>query len=399
MTKDFQSRVTAIVWCLLGLFLFPFAGETVAVAGDHLELYVSGTGKSQEGPGIYRCQVDCETGEISEPKLALTIPGSNFFVFSPEQDFLYALGRPEGKNRNQSSQLYAAAVDKQGNLSLLNSASTGDSGACFVSLDGNGKSALVAHYGGGSVASLRIASDGSIERLVSLIEHEGEGPNKKRQTAPHPHSIRIDPTQQFAFAPDLGNDRIYAYRLDAGTSELSPHEPAWCSVTPGNGPRHLRFHPNGRYLYVTDELPVTVSAYEYDSASGTLTHLQTLPSLTNDDAGRMTNAEVNVHPSGKFVYVSNRFFDQEQEELNSIAVFSVDEETGKLTFVEREPTGGMIPRHFNLDADSGLMVVGNQSGNTLTSFKIDSETGALSPTGSKIALDGPICLQVLSQSK
>ena len=261
-----------------------------------------------------------------------------------------------------------------------------------MTVDRAGKNVLVANYGGGSVACLPIKEDGSLGEATSFIQHEGSGPNPKRQQGPHAHSINVDAANRFAVAADLGLDKLLVYRLDAAAGKLTPNDPPFVAMAPGAGPRHFAFHPGGRYAYAINELNSTVTAMTYDADRGVLKAIQSITTLPEGFAGVNYPAEVQVHPSGKFVYGSNRGHD-------SIATFAVDAATGKLTSVAHEPTQGKNPRNFGIDPSGRYLLAANQDGNNVVVFRIDAKTGKLTPTGSSIQVTAPVCIKMLPSAK
>ncbi|HEY4258865.1 MAG TPA: lactonase family protein, partial [Schlesneria sp.] len=241
----------------------------------------------------------------------------------------------------------------------------------------------------GTVAVLPVdAASGRLGKSVTTIQHAGSGPNKSRQEAPHAHSINLDAANRFAFAADLGLDKIFIYRFDGATGSLQSNDPPSGVVAPGSGPRHMAFHPTGKYAYVNNELNSTVTAFQYDAGKGSLTEIQTLSTLPAGFTGENSTAETVVHPSGKFVYVSNRGHD-------SVAVYQVDPATGKLTAKGNTPTGGKTPRNFNVDPTGAFLLAANQSTNDVVVFRIDQNTGDLTATGVKIEVGSPVCIRFL----
>jgi 6-phosphogluconolactonase len=246
---------------------------------------------------------------------------------------------------------------------------------------------LVANYGGGSVASLPIAADGRVGRAVSTIQHAGSSVNKQRQEGPHAHSINLDAANRFAFAADLGLDQVLVYKFDTATGKLAGNNPAAANVTPGAGPRHFAFHPGGKFAYVINEIANTVTAFGYDASRGVLTPVQEISTLPKDFQGTSYTAEVVVHPTGKFVYGSNRGHD-------SIAIFSVDPQSGKLTAAGHQPTEGKTPRNFAIDPTGTWLFAENQDSGTIAVFRIDPQTGGLKPTGQKLSVPTPVCVRM-----
>jgi 6-phosphogluconolactonase len=253
------------------------------------------------------------------------------------------------------------------------------------------KNLLVANYDGGSVAVLPIQTDGKLSPLSSFIQHHGTSVDKSRQEGPHAHSINLDAANHFAAVADLGLDKVLIYRFDAEDGKLAPNSPPSVSVKPGSGPRHFAFHPTGRYAYVINEMKSTVTAFSYDAKSGTLKELQTISTIPEQFKDETSTAEVQVHPSGKFLYGSNRGHD-------SIAVFKIDESTGMLTAVDRTPTQGKTPRNFGIDPSGNFLLAANQDSDTVVVFRIDTQTGKLTPTGQKLEAPRPVCVKFVPAS-
>jgi 6-phosphogluconolactonase len=266
----------------------------------------------------------------------------------------------------------------------LNAVPTGGGQSCHVAVDRSGHCLFSAQYGGGNISALPLASDGKILPHSTLIRHTGSGPNRERQEGPHPHFVGTDPENHFLFVPDLGSDQVIIYKLDPEKCSLKPHGAGHCP--PGSGPRHLVFHPNGRFAYVVNEMKITVTAFRYDPTAGTLEEIQTIESLPQKDKKLpSTAAEVYIHPSGRFLYASTRNDD-------TITTFAVDPETGKLTFVEREPIRGSHPRSFNLDPSGKWLLAAGRDSNTISVFRIDQNTGRLIFNDQVVNSPSPICI-------
>jgi 6-phosphogluconolactonase len=359
-------------------FLCALATATVATA-DEVSFYI-GTYTSDEGSkGIYRATLDTRTGQISEPELAGEASGPSFVVLHPNGQFLYAVQEP-------GSAVVAFAVEEGGALRRLNEQPSHGRGPCHVSTDPAGKHVFVANYGGGSVACLPINDDGTLAPASSTFENSGRGPNERRQEGPHLHCIFADAEARFVYACDLGTDEVLVFRFDAGKGELVLNEPRSAKVPPGGGPRHLAIHPTGRFLFVNNELTSAVTAFERDPQRGSLRPLQTLSTLPEGETvPGNTTAAIFLHPTGKFLYVSNRGHD-------SIAVFTVADE-GLLTPVEVVPTGVAIPRGFNIDPSGKWLIVGGQRSNDITALAIDPSTGKLTPGPNKISVGSPVCIE------
>jgi 6-phosphogluconolactonase len=241
---------------------------------------------------------------------------------------------------------------------------------------------LDANYGGGYVEVLSLEGDGSLEKQTAFVQHEGKSVHA-RQNKAYAHWIQTDPTNEFALIADLGMDQVVIYRFDAKNGTLTPNDPPGTSTTPGTGPRHLVFHANGRWVYSIAELSSQVMAFNWDGGQGTLKHFQTVDTLAKDFAGSNTAAEIAIHRNGQFLYASNRGED-------SIVVFAIDQKSGELTFKQRVPSRGRVPRYFAFDESNQWLVVANQEGANVVVFKVDAKTGELAAVGEPVALVKPM---------
>jgi 6-phosphogluconolactonase len=282
----------------------------------------------------------------------------------------------------------AFSIDKNtGHLTKLNEQPSGGAGPCHVVVDKEGKNVLVANYGGGSVSALPIGEDGQLKPPSSSIQHEGSSVNPQRQKEPHAHSVNLDAAGKFAFVADLGLDKVMIYRFDPAQGQLTPNNPPSVSVSPGSGPRHFAFHPNGQFAYVINEIGNTVTAFRYDAEEGRLTPLESVSTIPKDYKDTTHTAEVQVHPSGKFVYGSNRGHD-------SIAVFTVNQDTGKLTS-KGQTQCPATPRNFGIDPSGQFLLALGQSANQIEVFRINQDTGELVSTGKKVKVPSPVCVKFL----
>lgn len=346
-----------------------------------------GTYTGGESRGIYAVRLDPTSGRMQSIGLAAEVANPSFLAVHPTRDVVYAVSELSTPDGDEGGRLFAYNLDRaSGRLELLGDLPTGGGSPCHLSLDRQGRHLFVSNYSGGSVAVFALREDGSLDRMTQLCHHSGSGPNPARQEKPHPHSIWVDPSDQFLLAPDLGIDQIVVYRLDHKERELAHHASA--SLAPGAGPRHLAFHPSSRYVYVINELDSTVTAFAYDADQGRLSELHTLSTLPEGFSESSTCADIHVHPSGRFLYGSNRGHD-------SIAMYEIDEATGRLTFMGCEPTQGKTPRNFALDPSGRLLLAANQESDCVVTFFIDPETGRLSPTGHRIDMPTPVCVKVL----
>ncbi|MFO0820924.1 MAG: lactonase family protein [Pirellulales bacterium] len=378
---------------LVGLLMSAMFFAGLASADDEagkLRVYI-GTYASAKSRGVYRAELDLATGQLSTPVLAGEVVNPSFVAIHPSKKFLYTVTEMIDSQGKKQGAVGAFAIDvATGDLKPLNKQASGGAGPCHVVVDRAGKNVLVANYGGGSVASLPIESDGSLAVAKSVVQHTGSSVDKSRQSAPHAHSINLDAGNRFAFAADLGLDKVLVYKFDPAAGTLSANDPPAGLVDPGSGPRHFAFHPNGKFAYVINEMALTVTAFAYDADRGTLTALQTI-STVPEGAERKgaSTAEVQVHPSGRFLYGSNRGH-------NTIAVFQIDETTGKLTAAGHQGSGVKTPRNFGVDPTGRYAIVANQDGDSLVVFKIDAATGALKPTGQPVEVGKPVCVKFVA---
>lgn len=367
------------------LFSIVAAAVLVASAAGAAEYRVFiGTYTGPNSQGIYTGRFDTKTGKLSELTLAGETANPSFVAVHPNRKYLYAVSEASGGT------VSAFSIDAaSGKLTLLNSVSSHGSGPCYVRVDNTGKDALVANYGSGSFAVLPIGSDGKLREASSFIQDTGHGSNPKRQEKPHAHSLNQSPDNKFAVGADLGLDKVFVFRFDPVKGTLTPNDTPFAEVKPGSGPRHFAFHPSAKFAYVTNEIASTVTAFTWNRPSGALREIQTISTLPQDFKGENTTAEIQVHLSGKFLYDSNRGHD-------SIAVFTIDQKTGKLTAVDHTPTQGNVPRNFGIDPSGSFLIAANQKSDNLVVFRIDNKTGRLTPTGQKLAVGSPVCVKFMA---
>jgi 6-phosphogluconolactonase len=267
----------------------------------------------------------------------------------------------------------------------LNTQPTGDGESCHLAVDPTARSLFTAQYGTGSVCAFPLKEDGTIGMRTAHIRHTGSGPNRQRQEGPHPHYVTPDPTNTFLMVPDLGADQIVIYKTDLAAGRIEPHG---AGRTPaGAGPRHMKFHPNGKFAYVLNELDLSVTAFTYDEKAGTLTEIQTVSTLAPElREVPSSGSEIRMHPSGMYLYTANRGHD-------SIAAFRIDPQSGKLAFIEHEAIRGCHPRNFNVDPIGNFLVVAGRDSNTLTVFRINPEAGGLVYADSIVNSPSPICIE------
>lgn len=366
-----------------------FGGGVPAKYRVYIGTYTGKTKAGNESKGIYASELDLASGKLSEPVLVAETKSPSFLALHPGGKHLYAVGEIAdfgGKNVGAVS-AFEVTDPKTGKLKLLNQQSSGGAGPCHLVVDPAANLVLVANYGGGSVSAVAIRPDLSLGEQVGFVQHEGKSVDAGRQKAPHAHSVNVSRDNRFAFVADLGLDKVLIYKLNRG--KLTPNDPPAADVAPGSGPRHFAFHPRGDFAYVINELGNTVTAFAYGKEKGSLTEIQTIGSLPAGFEGKSYTAEVVVHPSGKFLYGSNRGHD-------SIAIFTVDEKTGKLTAAGHQGEGIKWPRNFNVDPSGRYCLVCNEHADSILVFAIDQKTGALKPTGSKIVVGQPACVKFMA---
>lgn len=362
---------------------------TDASAKSYL-LYV-GTYTNGDSKGIYAYHYDSASGELKEIGLAAETKNPSFLAASPNGNFLYAVNEVGDYQGKTSGAVTAFSIDHAGGkLKELNEVASRGADPCYISFDKTGKYALVANYSSGNIAVFPVQSDGHIGEASAFIQHTGKGPNAERQEGPHAHWIETTSDNRFAVSADLGLDEVLVYHFDPSKGTLSPNDPPFGKVEPGAGPRHVAFAPNGKFAYVLAEMKSTVTVFAYDASSGALREVQAISNLPKDYKGNNDAAEIHVHPNGKFVFASNRGHD-------SIAVFSIDKGTGRLTPAGDFPTEGKTPRNFEIDPTGTRLFVANQESGNIVIFRIDQKTGALTPTGKVLNVPAPVSLRFVAQ--
>jgi 6-phosphogluconolactonase len=364
-----------------------FAAEQNSGPAGECLVYV-GTYTGAKSKGIYAFRLNLAKGSLTPAGLAAETTSPSFLALDPTGHFLYAANEVSTFNGKPGGAVSAFSIDRtSGKLTLLNQQTSGGAGPCHLFVDKNSKAVLVANYTGGSVEVIPIGDHGRLGEPSAFLQHKGSSVNANRQKEPHAHSINVDAGNRFAVAADLGLDKLLVYKFDADKGTLTPNDPPFTAVKAGAGPRHFAFHPNGRFAYAINELHSTLTAFSYDSNHGVLAELETLPTIPQPVPGNST-AEVQVHPSGKFVYGSNRGH-------NSIAVFQIDSQLGRMKYVENESTQGKTPRNFGIDPTGTYLLAANQDSDSIVVFRIDQTTGELTPTGQKVEAPTPVCVKFL----
>jgi 6-phosphogluconolactonase len=365
---------------------------------DPTLVYV-GTYTGAKSDGIYVFRLQDENPAVSQNitlvPLGLAAPSSNpsFLEVDLKRRLLFAVNEVSEFEGNPTGAVSAFAIDRvKGTLTLINQQPSMGAAPCHLALDKSGRHLFVANYSSGSVSVLPVAADGRLGAASDVVQHTGSSVNPERQKGPHAHCVTIDRANRFVFVCDLGLDRVLAYRFDARRGKLTSHDPPFARVKPGAGPRHMVFLPDGRFAYVINELSSTVTAFRYDAKAGALHDVQTISTLPERFDGANTGAEVDVHPSGKWLYASNRGH-------NGVALFTIDSKNGTLTYVEAQGTGGLKPRHFGIEPSARYLAVGNQDSDTILVARIDAGNGRLTPSGILANAPSPVCMKFLPLSR
>lgn len=367
----------------LGLAGCATAGRSAASDAEW-RLYVGTYTAGTTSRGIYRLAVDRASGAMRLDGVAAEMANPSYLALAPGGRALYAASELTEFAGAASGAVAGFARDTAGALRPRGSRASRGGAPCYVTVDRTGQHLLVANYVGGNLAVLPLGADGSVGEATSVVQHAGRGPHAQRQTAPHAHCVVLDAANRFALAADLGIDRVLVYRFDAATGALAPADTPSVALRPGAGPRHLAFAPDGRTLYVVNELDATLVALDFDAATGALRERQTLSTRPAGAGGDNFPADLHVHPRGHAVYASNRGDD-------TLAVFAVGGD-GRLTLAQTIPTGGRWPRNFALDPSGSLLLAANQRSDSVVAFRVDEATGRLTPTGARVTVPAPVCL-------
>ena len=345
------------------------------------------TGKDSDSKGIYCFDLDAATGKLSNKALAAESPSPSYLAVHPNGRFLYSVNEVPNEKVGAVS---AFALDpKTGDLTFLNKESSMGAAPCHLIVDKKGTHVLAANYASGNAIVLPIDEKGRLGEHTDFVQHMGKGADPGRQEGPHAHCVRLDEANRFAFVCDLGLDKVLIYKYDAEKGKISPNDPPAADLPPGAGPRHLAFAPDYKYAYVVNELGSSITGFRYDADHGGLTLIETLSTLPQGaDAKGNSCAEVVVHPSGKFVFATNRGHD-------SVATFAIDAATGKMTYAGEQHEGIKVPRGFNVDPAGKSAVVANQDGDSILVFAIDAKTGELKPTGATAEVGKPVDVRIV----
>ncbi|MFC1486056.1 lactonase family protein [Candidatus Latescibacterota bacterium] len=361
--------------------IFAFASLVSAeIIPFYIATSISATSPSQ---GIYRSTLDTATGRLSDPVLATKAPSTSFIAIHSNGDYLYTVSRPSDQPEGAVN---AYAIDKStGNLKPINEQTSGGDGPNHLSIDQSGKFVLLNNYRSGSIQSVPIQADGSLGKPAGFVQHEGSSVNPQRQAGPHAHCIYASPDNRRVYVTDLGLDKTLIYQFDSTKGTFTPNNPPFAQSNPGVGPRHFIFHTSGRFLYVINELEGSITGYTVNASNGALSEIETLSTFPEGYTGATSSAEIFVTPNGRFLYGSNRG-------NHTIAVFQVDQNTGRLTFVEHESASIAHPGNFAIDPTGAFLIVANRNGNSISCYRINQETGALDIAGPISLVPSPSCV-------
>ena len=366
------------------IFVTALAGVLAgSLPAETIKVYLGTQGRG-DSKGIYVCDFDTATGDLSKPKLAAELAGCGFVALHPSKKYLYSTARADG------NAVAAFKIRKDGTLMPINTQPSEGNGPCHVSVDATGSCLLVANYGSGSVAALKIDEDGSLVKSSSTHQHKGSSVNESRQKGPHAHSFYAGPDNKFAYSPDLGIDKVMIYKLDPATATLTK---AGSAASPaGAGPRHMKFGSDGKQAYVLNELDLTVSVFDRDPGTGLLKEKQVAHALAQDaDHDGMTCSEIRVHPSGLFLYTANR--DTKGKGRDSISAFKILPE-GKLDRIQSVPARVIIPRNIGVDPTGKWLLVAGQNSGNVPVFQIQ-KNGKLKFTGNEVKIANAMCIEFL----
>jgi 6-phosphogluconolactonase len=395
-----SSRLLCVEASLITVFLLTgLTGAAAPAPNQGKYLFYVGTDTNDgdhktTSKGIYAYRYDASTGQITPLGLAAETTNPSWIALDPNGRYLYAVNEVRNYKGPNSGGVSAFSIDRTegdrstGKLTFLNEVPSRGADPCYITVDKTGKYVLVANYTGGSVAVFPVLADGKLGEASAFVQHTGHGPDPSRQEGPHAHSIDLSPDNRFAFADDLGLDQLLVYKFDSAKGSLTPNDPSFVRMDAASGPRHFALHPNGEFAYVLGEMKGTVTALAASLTAGAFRSLQTISTVPKDFKGTTEDAEIEVHPSGKFLYASNRGPD-------SIAVFAINPGKGTLTPVEYASTQGKTPTSFEIDPTGTLLLAENKKSDNIVVFRIDQKTGHLTATGQKLEVGSPVCLKFL----
>jgi 6-phosphogluconolactonase len=346
----------------------------------------TGTYTNNGGKGIYVYRFNAATGDATPVSVVEGVEHPSYLVSSPDGKYLYAVNQWRGEKPAYISSFRFDA--QSGQLHFLNKQLSGADGPCYINITDDAKWVVVANYTGGALSAFPVKDNGSLEPFTQMITHAGSSIDTPRQSRAHVHSVVFSPDYRVLFASDLGMDKIMVYNFDkSATVPFTQASPAWVPVKPGSGPRHLIFHPALPYAYLIEEIGGTVSVYKYNN--GQLGFLQRISSHPKGFKGKISSADIHTSPDGKFLYASNR------GTANNIAIFSINQATGRIAIKGFQSTMGEEPRNFMIDPTGQYLLAANQTTNNVVIFKRNANTGMLTYTGKQIPVPNPACLKMI----
>lgn len=370
-----------------GYFLLLLLSISLLSASQNQHYLITGTYTSGKSEGIYVHLFNSNDGSYKELS-HVKISNPSFVAVAPDERFVYAV-KEDAADNGRGGEIAAFSFDKiTGSLSLLNQQPSGGDHPCYVSVDKTGRWVVAGNYSSGSLAVLPVLADGSLGVAGTVIQHEGSGANKQRQTRPHVHCTIFSDDNRFLFVADLGTNKVMIYSFDETTGKLTAAEQPFARSADGAGPRHISFHPSGKYAYLVEELSGTVQAFDYKN--GALKNKQRISTMPLADSGFAGSADIHVSPDGKFLYASNR------AGSNTIAIFRINKKNGMLSLLSHQSTLGTAPRNFNFDPTSNFLLVANQNSDEIVIFRRNKKNGLLTDTGNRISVGKPVCLKWIS---
>ncbi len=378
MTFD---RIRLLIQILVSAIL---SSAIPSANADAPVVLISAFAAGEQG-AIHAFQLEPKSGTMKPINRTSGVEHPFFLAVSRDRKFLYSIHAKTFGGKDHEEVAAYQILGRSGELKLLNRQSAKGTAACYLDIDATGKSVLVANYSSGSVASLPVQADGSLGEAASFVQHAGSSVDSARQKEPHAHCFVVSPDGRFALAADLGLDQVLSYRLDATKSKLTPNTPPFVKAPPGAGPRHLTFHPNGKHVYVINELANSVTMFDYVIEAGTLTEQQTISTVPKDFKGTSHCADLKITANGRFLYGTNRGHD-------SLAAYRLGDD-GRLTLIGIEPSLGKGPQ--NLAIVGELLLCANMPGNNVAVFRINGESGGLTSVGKPVEMPSPSCIMVL----
>lgn len=384
MPRDRVSFLLIMMTVMVGMVML--TATTQATDAQQPLVFISAFAAGDDG-AIHAFHLDLKTGQLEPVARTADVEHPFFLALSPDQRFLYSIHTSRFGGAEDEQVAAFEILGRGGRLKLLNRQSARGPAACYLDVDATGRAVLVANYSTGSVAALPAEEDGSLGEASSFFQHAGSSVNPDRQKGPHAHCFVISPDNRFALAADLGLDQIRIYQLDASTAMLAPSQQPFVRTPLGAGPRHLTFAPNGKHVYVINELSNSITLFDYDPATGMLTERQTIPTLPPEFEGTSYCADLKITADGRFLYGTNRGHD-------SIAAYRIGQD-GRLTLIAIEPSLGEGPQNLAIAPGGRLILCANMPGNNVAVFHIDTDTGRLTSVGPPVPITRPSCIQIV----